>query len=240
MIRPRGPPSPTTTTTTTTSSSSSPREQQQQQDFIYTPEEYATMASSIRLFSTSGLLSPALGDGFVLGVLRHNDGEGAAATGSSKAVLVFDGERNRELVGLARGFGLRCVLHRAVDDVLSGDGGGGGVEGGVEGLVEEVREIGFDGVLTSGGRGDAARNVGRLRAVARAAGREGVEVIVGGGVRRGNLAGLVESLGGETGDGLGDGVWFHSSCLRDGERFDVEEARGLAEGLKELGVVLSH
>jgi copper homeostasis protein CutC len=211
------------------------------------------MASSIHTFGTSGLLSPGLGDGFVLGVLHRQGDDGR---------VVLDGERNRELVRLAEGFGLRCVLHRAVDDVLSGgradegrvadvagdDGDSGAGSGGgrdedkvkevkdVEGVVEEMREIGFDGVLTSGGRGDAVGNVEGLGAVVRAARREKVEVIVGGGVRKGDLAGLVESLGG---DGLEDGVWFHSSCLRNGETFDVEEAKGLAEGLRELGVVLS-
>ncbi|KAH6845561.1 hypothetical protein B0I37DRAFT_447430 [Chaetomium sp. MPI-CAGE-AT-0009] len=129
MIRPRGP--PPTTTTTPSQNLNNPL------DFIYTPTEHATMASSIREFGASGLLSPALGDGFVLGVLRHDD-DGAATGGRA---VVLDGERNGELVGLARRFGLRCVLHRAVDEVLSDGCGGGGVamvgEGGVgEGGVE--------------------------------------------------------------------------------------------------------
>ncbi|KAK3299393.1 uncharacterized protein B0H64DRAFT_472535 [Chaetomium fimeti] len=101
MIRPRGPPptitiTTTTTTTTTPSSQNKPQNNSSQttpQDFIYTPTEHATMASSIREFATSGLLSPALGDGFVLGVLRRsNDDDGR---------VVLDGERHRELVGYA-------------------------------------------------------------------------------------------------------------------------------------------
>jgi hypothetical protein len=57
-----------------------------------------------------------------------------------------------------------------------------------------------------------------------------VEVIVGGGVRRGNLRGLVNGLSGE--GRLKEGVWFHSSCLGSDGRFDEGEAAGLAEELR--------
>jgi hypothetical protein len=65
--------------------------------------------------------------------------------------------------------------------------------------------------------------------------RGGVEVVVGGGVRSGNLRGLVEGLGE---GGRGEGVWFHSSCFGGGEGFDEEEARTLAEEMGDMGLVL--
>lgn len=67
----------------------------------------------------------------------------------------------------------------------------------------------------------------------------GLEVIVGGGVRRGNVRGLVEGL---RANGNGDGcerAWFHSSCLGEDERFDEEEAKGLVKELGASGVVIS-
>jgi copper homeostasis protein CutC len=140
------------------------------------------------------------------------------------------------------------VLHRAVDELLAAggvDGQGGGGGGDVEAaaaVVDAVSACGFDGVLTSGGRGRAVENVGRLKrvveAAAAAAGGAGVEVVVGGGVRRENLTALVEGLGLEG----GEEVWFHSSCLHVGEdgteTFDVEEARALAEEMTALGLTV--
>jgi copper homeostasis protein CutC len=187
------------------------------------------MAASIKEFTSSGLLSPLRGDGFVFGVLKHNETTG---------ILELDVGRNRELVALAKGgseggpITVKCVLHRAVDDLLTG----AETEDEVGRVLEEVRDCGFDGMLTSGGRGSAVENVGRLKEVVRVAGREGVEVIVGGGVRRDNLAKLVNGLKGE--NGIGERVWFHSSCLGSDGRFDEEEAAGLAEELRHTNVLL--
>jgi copper homeostasis protein CutC len=186
------------------------------------------MAASIKDFTSSGLLSPPRGDGFVFGVLKHNE-----ATGRPE----LDAERNRELVALAKGgseggsITVKCVLHRAVDDLLTG----AETEDEVGRVLEEVRDCGFDGMLTSGGRGSAVENVGRLKEVVRVAGREGVEVIVGGGVRRDNLAKLVDGL--EGGSGVGERVWFHSSCLNNQEMFDEKEAAGLAKEMGSLRVL---
>ena len=201
MIRPRGPPPRTTS--------------QPVQDFLYTPAELATMESSITSFSSSGLLDPARGDGFVFGLLTDEGGR-----------LELDGQGNTLLVELAKQGGFTCVLHRAVDEVLSS-------EVDVEGVMEGVRRCGFEGVLTSGGRGRAVENLERLGEVVEAGRREGVEVVVGGGVRRSNLGGLIEGLG------VGNRVWFHSSCLGEGGRFDEEEARGLGEELGRLGLQLA-
>jgi hypothetical protein len=39
--------------------------------------------------------------------------------------------------------------------------------------------------------------------------------------------------------GLGQGAWFHSSCLDNEERFDEKEAAGLAEEMSDMRWVLS-
>ncbi|KAL2179043.1 uncharacterized protein P884DRAFT_196340 [Thermothelomyces heterothallicus CBS 202.75] len=267
MIRPRGPPKsatwtiPNNTPITTDDTggdrapdrapepTTTPR-QRPDQDFLYTPSELAAMAASIRAFAASGLLSPRHGDGFVFGALRLGD-DGRR--------LELDVERNRELVSLVKeieseseGEGerppsprLACVLHRAVDDLLSSSScSGGDDDNNIEGVMRSVRECGFDGVLTSGGRGPALGNLEGLKGVigsgAAAAEAKGLEVIVGGGVRRGNLDALVHGLKRGTGnDALGEMVWFHSSCLGPDGRLDEQEARALAEQLWRSGVVLT-
>ncbi|KAL2136942.1 hypothetical protein VTI74DRAFT_103 [Chaetomium olivicolor] len=164
MIRPRGPPGPSTTDPSL-------------QDFLYTPAELAAMTASIREFTASNLLDASKGDGFVFGILKRDEVTGR---------LELDIERNRELVRLAAGDGegplLRCVLHRAVDEVLTGldvDTSKGADRCGE--VMDQVRQCGFDGVLTSGGRGRATdeANVARLKGIVE--GKGGFEVIVGGG-----------------------------------------------------------
>ncbi len=182
------------------------------QDFLYTAAEISAMESSITSFISSGLLDPARGDGFVFGLLTDERGS-----------LELDAEGNTLLVELARRAGFTCVLHRAVDEVFSS-------REDVEGVMEGVRRCGFEGMLTSGGRGRAVENLERLREAVEAGRREGVEVVVGGGVRRSNLGGLVEGLG------AGDGLWFHSSCLGEDGSFDEEEAKGAGEELVRLGL----
>jgi hypothetical protein len=218
------------------------------------------MAASIEQFTASGLLDPERGDGFVFGLLRYgdynnnNDNGNTSGGGGGGGRVELDVEGNKRLVAEAkRGGGFVCVLHRAVDDVFSlgcaaaaaaaglgsgvetgggtGDEKGSGVD--VEGVMARVAECGFDGVLTSGGRGRAVDNMARLERVVGA--RGGVEVVVGGGVKSGNLRALVEGLG----EGArGKGVWFHSSCFGAGEGFDGEEARALAEEMGDRGLVL--
>lgn len=190
------------------------------------------MRQDIISFKDSGLLDAQRGDGFVFGLLTlFGDDEHSGVS--------IDVEGNRELVELAKPF--MCVFHRAFDDVLgacganSGDEGGGEEKGekGEKGAVEDVVRCGFDGVLSSGGPGDVGvpRNAERLGRVVRGFGGR-VEVVVGGGVRSGNVKGLAGRLG----EGC-DGVWFHSSCLAaiGGEkRFDTGEAGRL---VRELGLL---
>ncbi|KAH6626283.1 copper homeostasis CutC domain-containing protein [Chaetomium sp. MPI-SDFR-AT-0129] len=236
MIRPRGPPS-----------LSQPQQQQQQQqphedqdqqdqpqdqtqDFIYTPTELSTMTTSIPKFLSPNLLSPAHNDGFVFGILHHNPHTNK---------LALDRDQNSALTKLIKSASseersLKCVLHRAVDDLF--DDIPADDREGLERVIEEVRMCGFDGMLTSGGKGDAVGNVERLRVVVEVGREKGVDVIVGGGVRKENLGLLLGGGGGGLGIGggglrAGGGVWFHSSCLK-GEEFDEEEVKGLVDVLR--------
>ncbi|KAK0728153.1 copper homeostasis CutC domain-containing protein [Lasiosphaeria miniovina] len=251
MIRPRGAPPPDHQT------------HQQQPDFVYSAAEFATMRAGILRFAESGLLRPERGDGFVFGVLQPRT-TCSSCEGEVVGVEV-DVKRNAELVRLAQPF--KCVFHRAFDDAVGAgvdDGerrraaapaGETGSSGRDEEEEEEavalaaVRACGFDGILTSGGLGNALANVGRLARIAMAVAAEGdVEIIAGGGVRSGNVgvlgAGLFAAAGSSVSAAAAtaaeDGVWFHSSCLTAGEdgaeMFDVDEASALVRELRSLDV----
>jgi copper homeostasis protein len=117
-----------------------------------------------------------------------------------------DVERCKVLVNLADG--RPCTFHHAFDQA-----------GNLDEALEDVISAG-----TSGGRGSAVEGVERLgKLVEKARGR--VEVIVGGGVRRGNLKWLGERTGGR---------WVHSSGIVDGgEEGDEVEIGGMVGLLRE-------
>ena len=174
-------------------------------DFIYTAQELSAMCASIRAFKP--VLDPAT-DGFVFGVLRP-------------AADALDVGANRELVDEAAPFA--CTFHRAFDDVL-----GAGVIS-VPDAVREVLGCGFDGILTSGGPGNAVDNLGVLAQVVRAV-DGAMDVLVGGGVRASNAARILEAVG------RSERVWLHSSCLRAGtDEVDEGELRDLAAVASQAG-----
>ncbi|KAL2875292.1 hypothetical protein SGCOL_009455 [Colletotrichum sp. CLE4] len=186
-------------------------------DFVYSQDEVEGMVRDVERFR--GVLRRERGDGFVFGVLERRKSEG----------VVVDVERNQRLVEAADG--LACSFHRAFDEVIR-DGEVVTIERGVRDLVG----CGFEGVLTSGGPGNAAENRGPLGVVVRVAATtikggqgKGLEVIIGGGVRKENVASLVDGF-------EGGGVWAHSSCFtgkcEEGE-VDDEEAMGIMERLAE-------
>jgi copper homeostasis protein len=141
-----------------------------------------------------------LADGFVFGILTR---EGRV-----------DGERCSELVNAAGG--KSCTFHRAVDEPSDLD---------LAEMVEEVVRCGFASVLTSGRGSDAVGGVERLEELRkRFEGR--IEIVVGGGVRRGNVGMLRKRVG--------EG-WFHSAAVTgEGEEADEEEARALVEALGDV------
>lgn len=166
------------------------------------------MLDSIRSFKA--VLDPTT-DGFVFGVLAEwFPADGDERPGAQVTVNV---EANRRLVEEAAPFG--CTFHRAFDDVLAA-----GVT--VSDAVRDVLACGFDGILTSGGPGNAIDNLGAMKEVVGAVDGK-MDVLVGGGVRAANAERILEVVGGA------ERVWLHSSCLRKGtDNVDEGELRALA------------
>jgi copper homeostasis protein len=185
-------------------------------DFVYSADELEAMERTVRECRASGLMREDRGDGFVFGVLREVDGDGGIG-------VDVDVERCARLVEAAAPF--RTVFHRAFDDVLGRDP----LAAGWTGALEAVVAAGFDGILTSGGLGGAAQHLDVLeRIVIEARGR--VEIIVGGGVRSGNITEVARLLALSSGD---KAAWAHSSCLLDPatEKVDKEEVASIAQKL---------
>lgn len=138
-------------------------------------------------------------DGFVFGVLTPE-----------KKV---DIENCKTLLASAEG--KPCTFHRAFDEISPGEMGE---------ELEVLIELGFRNVLTSGGGRDAVGGREVLKGLVEGAGGR-IEVIVGGGVRGGNLGGLRGEL---------EGVrWWHSSAIVDGGEVASEgEVRRLSELLR--------
>ncbi|KZZ97480.1 copper homeostasis protein cutC [Moelleriella libera RCEF 2490] len=215
MIRPRGPPP----SSSSSSSSSSPAAAQ---DFVYTADEFQRMKTSIRRFKASGLLvasahtppppppsSPHSGDGFVFGILRA-----AAGPGGNDDVVGIDEHRCRELVALASPY--PCVFHRAFDQIASREN------------AQLLADLGFAGVLTSGGLGNCVDNkasVGRLleATTSSSSSSSGLEVIVGGGLRRDNIQVMAEQVRMSSLSTCGSGrAALHTAALNSSSRHHEE------------------
>lgn len=240
------------------------------EEFVPSDDELACMSSEICAFvsATTDHGRPLLRkgvDGFVFGVLRH--GEEPMLEPMRRFML--DYESVARLVALADGY--PCTFHRAFDALLDGDDGdiirlaanrtneralwALRVADPVRNLVDAAVEA----VLTSGGgwpEGRAAdpRRLEVLRGVveevevfARSRHRM-MEVVVGGGVRSGNVQSLLEGLdatvtAGQTDPGEEQHVRLsmHSSCRRSGgnrnefDGFDVQEA---LEAIEVIGRVV--
>jgi copper homeostasis protein len=204
MIRPRGPPASGAC------------------DFIYTEAEVEAMLQSICDFKASGLMREGRGDGFVFGALAETK-EGQAGDdpdGPVHAGAVLNIGHCSRLVDAAKPF--KVVFHRAFDEL---------VRFGVwqEALAELVR-LGFDGILTSGGPGDAVDNVSEVIQILEKADNR-IEIILGGGLRSSNIARLRERIGSSL---TVPGYWAHSSCLTNKITlaFDTNEAGDMVAGLQ--------
>jgi copper homeostasis protein len=93
----------------------------------------------------------------------------------------------------------------------------------LEGAVERVVECGFASVLTSGGTKSAGEGVERVRVLQERFGAR-VSLVMGGGVRSGNVWGLKRRAGVE---------WVHSAAITgEGEEVDGEEVRRIVEVLE--------
>ncbi|KAK6836717.1 hypothetical protein PG987_007212 [Apiospora arundinis] len=198
MIRPRGQPA-----------------EKGLRDFLYSDEEIDGMVQSIEAFKASGAMRVERGDGFVFGAL--------AETGSSGDTRVFlQAGTVQRLVAAAKPY--KTVFHRAFDDIVGCDDASA-EEGATEWekTLEALIQMGVDGILTSGGPGDAAQNISTLSEIMTLAG-DSIEIIAGGGVRSRNVGELCSQLNMDRGGGRTS--WVHSSCLTGGkDEVDVTEAQ---------------
>jgi copper homeostasis protein len=163
--------------------------------FTYSEPEFQQMRTLIQTFASVGA------DGFVFGILdeRH----------------LVDETRCVQLV--AQAAGRPCTFHRAFDEILPEA---------MEKELEVLVRCGFRAILTSGGMESAAMGKERLGALVRKAkATGGIEVIVGGGVRSGNVEMLRRQTGAE---------FFHSSAIVRADGAEVasqEEVKLLRESL---------
>jgi copper homeostasis protein len=181
-------------------------------NFFYSPEEKLRilediLALKIELESTRRDL-----DGFVFGALLP----------SSMGGCQIDVRFCNIVLELCRPFGV--VFHRAFDEVLAS-------RWGEHNELAILRDTGFKGVLTSGGLGNAPENLKALKRVVEESDGQ-LEIIVGGGVRRGNILPIYEELRKIRN---AECVVYHSSCLVNpsevSEEVDEEEVRQIVRVL---------
>ncbi|KAI1799975.1 hypothetical protein F4811DRAFT_541468 [Daldinia bambusicola] len=213
MIRPRGPPS-----------------QPQARDFIYSDEEFERMEASMQRFKGTGLLNEGRGDGFVFGILEES--QDATEAGVHRRKCWVDKERCNRLVAAARPF--KAVFHRAFDEIVSsGDSDSMTVGDGHawKTALDDLVVCGFNGILTSGGLGNAVQNLAILDKVIARAETFGIEIIIGGGVRKHNIQLLCQQLKLKERQ---SSTYVHSACLSsmDSEYIDAEEAVGILSQLR--------
>jgi copper homeostasis protein len=188
-------------------------------DFIYSETELETMEQSIRMFRSSRMIKENRGDGFVFGVLR-DAGIEKAVPASAGSHVVLDVDNCRRLAEAAKPY--KTVFHRAFDELVP--------SGEFAAALKDLAAHGIDGILTSGGPGNAGGNIVELDRILEDAG-DRIEIIVGGGVRSSNVGELTQRL-----RLLQDRTrshWVHSSCLTRAGSENVD--RGEVEAiLKEL------
>lgn len=255
MIRPRGPPPPPPDTVPGAGSDAGI-------DFQYTPAEVDVMLASISELKPH--LDSGRGDGFVFGAL---------SVAADTTTICIDEQTCKTL--LAAASPLPCVLHRAFDLLVSPPSSSSSSSSPpsppsdvpspsaieeaerIRYAVGTVKDLGFAGILTSGGVGDAVDNLrsGRLAEVVIRAGAElgylagetvgshdraggeiaRVEIIIGGGVRSVNVADILDGVGRlEMDVDDSDKVrWVHSSCLtqKGSEGVDGDEVRRIVDAI---------
>ncbi|KAI1087535.1 hypothetical protein F5B19DRAFT_63899 [Rostrohypoxylon terebratum] len=201
MIRPRG-----------------PLPQKDTRDFIYSEEEFKQMEADIRRFKESGLLNEERGDGFVFGILKEDSPRNDQCWVEEDRCWV-DKDRCSHLVGIARP--LKVVFHRAFDEIVSCDDDGSDIDSRYAWKtgLNHLAACGFNAILTSGGVGRAADNIAMLDNIITKAETLGIEIIVGGGIRKYNVAELSQRLKLSE---RGKSTFVHSACLSNTESEDID------------------
>ncbi|KAK7912051.1 CutC family protein [Apiospora marii] len=212
MIRPRGPPA----------------REEGQRDFLYSEAEIDGMVRVIEAFKASGTMRLERGDGFVFGALTETETEDGARVALQTRTM-------QRLVAASRPY--KTVFHRAFDEIVGCDNPDSADEEAPGALAEwetalaSLIQMGVDGILTSGGPGNAVQNSATLRKIIAKAG-DSIEIIAGGGVRSGNVGGLCLQLGMDR-QADGRGSWVHSSCLTGGkDEVDVAEVQKILGEIK--------
>lgn len=108
-------------------------------------------------------------DGIVTGILNR-DG-------------TIDVERNSQLINMARQHGLAATFHRAFDFCVN-----------QEQALEEIIEMGFERILTSGGKSTAMEGASIIRHLIKQANSR-IQIMPGGGINEHNVADLVRFTG---------------------------------------------
>lgn len=119
-------------------------------------------------------------DGVVFGLLTKDN--------------IIDTDNCKELKSLAGN--MKTVFHRAIDKTTD-----------IENSVETIIDIGFDKVLTSGGKGNAIDGINTLKTLNQKFGKK-ISIMPGGGIRSVNINQLREITGCSE---------FHSAALKPGE-----------------------
>ncbi|MDU1891771.1 MAG: copper homeostasis protein CutC [Dysgonomonas sp.] len=132
-------------------------------DFLYSDLEFEEMKYDIHVCGKTKC------DGVVFGILNP-DGS-------------VDMKRNKELVDIAKQYGMSVTFHRAFDrcaDIMKS--------------LEDVIELGCDRILTSGGKVTTSEGKDVLKELIEKAG-DRIKIMPGGGITENNISDLVKSTG---------------------------------------------
>ncbi len=115
----------------------------------------------------------------------------------------------QKLIAVAKG--KSCVFHRAFDPLPNAND-----------ALEELIQLGFRGVLTSGCSTNALEGISTLESLHRQA-KGRIEIVAGGGIRANNMNTLLET----------DLTWFHSAAWdKESKLMDEEEIETMLEFMK--------
>jgi copper homeostasis protein len=176
-------------------------------DFVHSADEVAVMVDDIE--ATRAALDPTVDLAFVVGTLRP---DGTVATDAVRRLVAACGDAP-------------VTFHKAFDSVPDKLAG-----------LSLLRDLGVTRVLTSGGPGPALDHLPELAELVRRGG-EDVRIAVGGGVRPGNVAQVVERTGAREVHLRAPGtvVAAGTSAGYDDGRRSVTSAEVLAELMAALG-----
>lgn len=147
---------------------------------------YYSAAEFIQMKSSIITFKEAGADGFVFGILDAQN--------------EIDVAKNKELLTLAGD--TPCTFHRAFDRTSD-----------LDKSIQTLIKLGFRSVLTSGGKATAMEGKDNLKNLVEKYSHK-IEILIGGGVRSGNIAALKEFIGATS---------FHSSAIKDYDTFVTEE-----------------